>query len=134
MKLRLADPAAIKSKVAEISRIGSSVNDPNLYQRIEEACLNKQAFLFLSQDGFVILKPVSGPGVLVWVAHSYSAVDRLSYIYEIERFAREIDAKHLTFWSNRKGFFKIIPQYGFTSLSAQWMGEPITVWSKRIIY
>jgi len=132
MKLRLADPSAIKSKAAEITRIGASVNDPNLYRRIEEACLKKQAFLFVSQECFVILKPTAGPGVLVWIAQTYKAVDRLGYLYEMERFARDISAKHLTFWSNRKGFSKIIPQYGFVAKPAEWMGSPITVWTKKL--
>lgn len=132
MKLRLADPSAIKSKVAEISRIGANVNDPTLYQRIEEACLKQQAFLFVSQECFVILRPTTGPGVLIWVAHSNKAVDRLCYIYEIERFARDINAKHLTFWSNRKGFSRVIPRYGFEARPAEWMGKPITVWTKKL--
>lgn len=132
MKLRLADSSAIKSKITEITRIGSAVNDPKLYQRIEEACLNKQAFLFVSQEGFVVLKPVAGPGVLIWVAHSSKVTDRLSYMYELERFARDINAKHLTFWSNRKGFARVIPQYGFSGTSANWMGKPITVWTKKL--
>src|SRR5690554_3944953 len=126
MKLHLVDPSTINSKTAEISRIGAAVNDSNLFSRIQEACLSKQVFLFMSKDGFVVLKPVTGPGVLIWVAYSAKKTDRLSYLYELERFAHDINAKHLTFWSNRKGFQKIIPQFGFIARPAKWMDRPIT--------
>lgn len=132
MRLRLAAAEAIKSKVAEISRIGESVNDPGLYQRIEEACLKKRAFLFVSQDGFLVLLPVAGPGVLIWVAHSHDAVDRPLYSGEIDALAKDIDAKQISFWSNRKGFHRIAPRYGYTSRPDVWMGKPITVWTKNI--
>lgn len=132
MKLHLVDPSTINSRAAEISRIGASVNDPTLFIRVKEACLNRRAFLFVSQEGFVVLQPVIGPGVLIWIAHSDQAVDRLSYLCELERFARDISAKHLTFWSARKGFYRIIPRYGFTSKPAEWMGKPITVWTKKL--
>lgn len=134
MRLKTADPSALKNYVTEITRIGDHVNDPGLYDRIEKACLNKQAFLFVSRDGFLILKTLSGRRVLVWAAHSNRPTDRLSYFCEIERLARDVSATMITFWSNRPGFFKIAPQYGYSSTQAAWMGEPISVWAKKLNY
>jgi hypothetical protein len=134
MKLKLADPTAINTKFAEIKKIGDSVNDPDLYSRIEKACHNKQAFLFISADVFVVLKPMAGKRLLIWVACSNTPVDRVSYLFEIERFARDIHAERLVFYSNRKGFHKVIPRYGFNAVDSEWMGKPITVWSKALSY
>lgn len=131
-KLRLANPTAIKDKAAEINRIGASINDPKLFKRIEEACLNQQAFLFVSPDGFLVLKPVTGPGVLVWAAHSIRKTNRLTYFFEIEQFARDINAQHVTFLSRRKGFHKIAPLYGYSPRPDVWMERPITVWIKHL--
>lgn len=132
MRLKLADDSAIKKYVSEISRIGNSVNDPGLFYRIEKACLNKQAFLFVSPDGFLVLKTMAGHRLLVWVAHSFRPADRLAYFFEIERLAREISASMITFWSNRKGFLRVAPSYGYTATPSTWMNRPITVWSKTI--
>jgi len=129
-KLRLSDPALIDGYVSEITSIGESVNDPQLFNRIQKACLNKQAFLFVSRDGFVVLKPMAGKRLLIWVACSFLHTNRLSYLYEIERFARDIDARILVFWSNRRGFNRL--SLGFSSVESEWMGRPITVWSKHL--
>lgn len=132
MKLKLAEGSAIKQFATEISRIGSRANDPSLYERIEKACLNQQAFLFVSRDGFIVLKPMAGRRLLVWVAHSHTAADRLAYFYEIERLARELPASMITFWSNRRGFARIAPAFGYSATSSTWMDKPITVWSKNL--
>lgn len=134
MKLKTADPAAIKKYVAEITRIGNKVNDPELYNRIEKACLNQQAFLFVSHDGFLVLKTLSGRRVLIWVAYSNKPTDRLAYFFEIERLARDVSATMITFWSNRTGFHKVAPAFGFSSTQAEWMGKPICVWAKKLTY
>lgn len=134
MNLKLAVPSAIKSRIDQINQIGDSVSDPELYSRIEKACHNKQAFLFLSCDGFVVLKPMAGKRLLIWVAHSNAPIDRVSYLYEIERFARDIHAAKLIFFSNRKGFHRVIPRFGFNAVESDWMGKPITVWSKALSY
>lgn len=132
MLLKLTDGSVIKNYSADISRIGDSVNDTDLYNRIEKACLNKQAFLFVSRDGFLVMRPMAGNRLLIWVAHSNKSTDRLAYFFEIERLAREISASMITFWSNRKGFFRIAPSYGYTATSSTWMNRPITVWSKKL--
>ncbi len=134
MKLKPADPSAIKDKVIEITRIGDKVEDPELFKRIEKACLNQQAFLFVSSDGFIVLRTMAGRRLLVWVAHANNPTDRLSYFYEIERIARDISASMITFWSNRPGFKRIAPCFGFTATPSVWMNTPITVWSKKLTY
>lgn len=134
MKLRLVDPGRITGYQKQITNIGNSVNDLNLYDRISKACLNKQAFLFVSLDGFVVLKPMSGKRLLIWVAFTFKAVSRIAYMREIERFGRDIEANSLMFWSCRPGFRKIIKPFGFESTESEWMGTPITVWSKQLTY
>jgi hypothetical protein len=132
MKLRLSDPFVIDAYQKQITCIGSEVNDHTLFERIKEACLKKRAFLFVSEDGFVVLAPDVDQGVLIWAAHSIRATNRLRYLQEIERLALDIGVNQVIFWSNRKGFHKIAPPFGFSATPSIWMGTPITLWMKKI--
>lgn len=132
MNLRLSDPSRLREFKCHIKTLGNSVNDLTLFERILEACLNQRAFLFVSDDGFFVLKPEVDQGVLIWVAQSFAATDKHYYFAEIEHLARLIGVNRITFWSNRKGFHKIAPRFGFTGTPSIWMGMPITIWIKPL--
>ena len=60
-----------------IRDVSISCCEPALPQQIYEACLNKQAFLFVRDRAGWVLKPITDdgiPGVLVWAAW-YEMVD-----------------------------------------------------------
>ena len=132
MQMTLADPRTITTKAAEITRIGDRVNDPSLYHRIEQACLNRRAFLFVADAGFVVVKPVPGPGLLVWVAHADRPADQERYQAFIEQLASDIGGRFIRFLSNRRGFKRLAWRLGYVPAPGLWQGHPITIWTKTL--
>jgi hypothetical protein len=111
----------------QIRKIGNRVNDPNLFQRIQEACHKKQAFLFSSQSSFFVLT-FKANRVLVWVLHAFERVDLVECFTEIRTLAHEVNAQGMEFWTNRKGFSKTAIPIGFNHYETKWCDKPITVW------
>lgn len=129
MGICLTDHSALVSWRSDIDAIGVSVNQPNLYFDVKEACLKKRAFLFSSDDGFCILKP-NVDGVLVWVARSVHPVDWKYYLAIFDQLACLVNAPSLYFITTRKGFFRVAPQFGFSPSPSVWMDKPVTLWKK----
>lgn len=82
--------------------------------KILSALAEQRAFLFVSrsQDGFVVLR-FKGP--LCWVDFAYcskpGAVRR--YLGELIDIATQFNCSSIGFETKRKGYFKIMPGYGF---------------------
>lgn len=96
--------------------IARQCSDPNLPRDIHEACLTKQAFLFVRDRAGWVLKPMTQdgiPGVLVWAAWSERTDGLLTYSDEVQFLARTIGARFLRFHTARKGFIRIAPRLGW---------------------
>ena len=99
-----------------INKIAADCGELNLPQQIYEACLKKQAFLFVRDRAGWVLKPIYDdgiPGVLVWVAWSERQDGISTYTELIKFLARKIGARWLRFHTVRKGFIRIAPKYGW---------------------
>lgn len=101
-----------------IDRIARDTRDPQLHHTLNDACRNKQAFLFVrGADGFV-LKPVMEAGVcgvLVWVGWGEQGAP-VRHLPEVKRLARMIGARWLRFHSTRRGWLRAAPKMGWVRL------------------
>ena len=111
-----------------INKIAKQCGEPNLQQQIYEACLKKQAFLFVRDQVGWVLKPIYDdgiPGVLVWVAWS-ERTDGLNEYTEFVRFlSRKIGARFIRFYTVRKGFCRVAGKYGWQLKGRDSMGRMI---------
>lgn len=99
-----------------INAIAQQCGEPNLPQQIYEACLNKQAFLFVRDRAGLVLKPfIEGgiPAVLVWVAWSERQDGMDEYTEFIRFLSRKIGARFIRFYTVRKGFIRAGKKYGW---------------------
>lgn len=99
-----------------IEATGIRGNDPNIFRVIDEACSNERAFLFLSGDDFVILRPRINQATyleLLFVAAS-NANSLKQYTPHLITIANSIEAKYLEFLTFRKGFFRTATKIGWT--------------------
>lgn len=91
-------------------------DNPGLMPEIHDACLNKQAFLFVRPEGGWVLKPLAENGtvgVLVWAAWSNGRDGMGRYQPEIEQLARQIGGRWLRFHTRRRGFLRLAPRLGW---------------------
>ena len=112
-----------------LQKIAIQCGEPDLPERIHDACINQQAFLFVrGGDGFV-LKPVVVNGeveVLVWAGWgSHGAPAR--HIDEVKRLARLIGARRIRFHTVRKGFLRVAPRIGFECSGADELGRMVFI-------
>lgn len=83
------------------------------------ACRMERAFLFLGEDGFVILEPVRSEYSLeewahIWVAYSWTQDPDILAAYqpEIDRIAREAGYSRITMESPRLGWLEKLQDLG----------------------
>lgn len=132
-RLFLVDAAAFEHLKPAVDEIADTVSDPNLYHNIQQSLASSGAFLFMASEGFVVLKPIRDNGILIWVAHRHTyETEAKEFQIEIERLASWLNAKYLQMWSVRKGWFRILPAWGYTHRPNTWYGKPITVWEKQL--
>jgi len=99
-----------------IERIGKVADDHDLFTNIDKACSNEQAFLFLSPDGFMVLRPrhQSGePYIEITVASCHGGNAVIRYQNLIAELARRGNAKFIEFLTVRKGCEKVAPRHGW---------------------
>lgn len=99
-----------------LRQIAEQCGDPTLPQKIHEACLNKQAFLFVRGEAGFVLKPFMEngiPAVLIWAAWSNQSNGMKEHTGFIKLLARKIGARFLRFHTVRKGFLKVGKRYGW---------------------
>ena len=124
----LEDYCALRKFSQKIEEIGLTVNDPNLFQNIEKACRQKQAFLFSAEENFAVLT-FKSTSLFIWVAWSSMRHAINHYLPIFESMARDVGASHIEFWSIRKGFSKRLPSSWSQTISV-WNEMPIMVWKK----
>lgn len=99
-----------------IKKITRQCGEPNLPQQIYEACLKKQAFLFVRDRVGWVLKPIADdgvPGVLVWVAWSERTNGLDEYTEYVKYLSKKIGARFIRFHTARKGFVRVASKYGW---------------------
>ena len=115
--------------MSALHKMATRCGEPELPRRIYDACLNKQAFLFVrGNDGFV-LRPTVVDGVvevLVWAGWgSHGASVR--HIDEVKRRARLIGARRIRFHTVRKGFLRVAPRIGFECSGTDELGRMVFI-------
>src|SRR5690554_2495446 len=135
MNLRRLPAPEVVGRRESIARLGSTINDPDLYQNIEKALLNRRAFFFESADGFAVLKPYPDY-MLVWVAISHHSNYRRGiherYFTELEQLSRIAASPAIRFWTVRRGFSRICQNLGYESRRITHNDRPITIWEKSL--
>ena len=105
--------------MSPLQQIAIDCGEPDLPQKIYNACLNKQAFLFVVERAGCVLRPmvIDGvTGVLVWVAWSDRPDGMAVYTDFIKQRAVEIGAKWLRFHTIRRGFCRAATKFGWERL------------------
>ena len=100
-----------------INRVSQLANDPQLYDTIDQACLNKQAFLFLSVDGFFVLRPRvrrQSQFIELTIAVCKGGNGILHYQPYIIELAKKGRAEFIEFLTARKGLDRVAPTFGWT--------------------
>lgn len=111
-----------------IHKIAVDCGEPNLPQQIYEACLKKQAFLFVRDQAGFVLKPFiedGVSGVLVWAAWSERRDGLDEYTELVKLLSRKINAEFLRFYTIRKGFIRVGKKYGWRHLGCDDKGRMI---------
>jgi hypothetical protein len=106
--------------MSNLHKISASCGEPDLPQQIYSACLNQQAFLFVRDGVWCVLKPVvdgGEVGVLVWAAWSGRPDGMVQYTDFIKQRAREIDAGWIRFHTIRHGFIRVAQKYGWCRMA-----------------
>ena len=114
--------------MSPLQRIGIQCGEPDLDQQILSACHNKQAFLFVRDGAWCVLKPVvdgGEVGVLVWAAWSGRPDGMVQYTDFIKQRAREIDARWIRFHTVRAGFIRVAPRFGWHRMADDSRGRMV---------
>lgn len=87
-------------------------------KEVLKECEEGKAFLFVSSEGFCILKPNACPpaAVHIWIAYGESSSNTSlisKYNNQVEQLARAIGATRLTFNSTRKGYRRLLKNKGW---------------------
>ena len=112
-----------------LQKIAIQCGEPDLPERIHDACLNQQAFLFVRGDDGFVLKPVVVDGVvevLVWAGWGSNGAPA-RHIDEVKRLARLIGARRIRFHTVRKGFLRVAPRIGFECSGADELGRMVFI-------
>lgn len=135
MALELGDFAlAPKMVVARICAIAKASRWPSLLDEISASCRSEEAFYFVDDNGFVVLKPIVSngvSGVLIWTA--FHACRGREYLLDIDQLALEIGASFLEFWSYRRGFERVAPALGYHLADTVLRnGVTLAIWRKSL--
>ncbi|AHG22195.1 hypothetical protein Z042_23220 [Chania multitudinisentens RB-25] len=109
----------IKTLDKMIIRTAAISKDKQLLEKIQNACREKQAFCFGSDDARIVLKPRSRDGipyVVVWLGVSISRDGLERYTPKVQELTRMIGGRWAEFYTVRKGFIRKARQLGFERL------------------
>ncbi|MGR5115032.1 hypothetical protein [Photobacterium damselae] len=100
-------------------------------EEIDKALSEGRAFLFIGQDGFFVLEPLSSKGLVrinIMFAFNWGGDAINRYQTMIERLAREAGARSLELYTAVKGLVPLLEQH-------QWKmtgDEPVMHWVKTL--
>ncbi|RLM26496.1 hypothetical protein BIY29_05405 [Brenneria alni] len=101
-------------------RVISDTNDPELINKIQDACRKKQAFCFGTEHGRIVLAPKSRDGIpyiFIWLAASTEPGSISRYLEEVKTLTRMIGGRWVEFSTARKGFIRVAQRLGWERLA-----------------
>lgn len=120
-----------RSLVLPIIKKTDEINQHDFANEIDQALLDDRAFLFLMECGFFVLQPTIKQGE-VWVnimfAYSSGTVALASYMNEICKLAKMIDAKGVELYTVVKKLEPFLIRKGFVKDSGESRRQH---WTKR---
>jgi len=108
-------------------------NQLKFASQIDEALLNRRAFLFVSEDGFFVLKPIvdedSNTHVEVLFAFSWTdnAIDKYQSV--VEEMTLMIGGKSIIIYTIITGLMPILKKHGYTLKTT---AERLMCWDKQL--
>ena len=91
-------------------------HDPAMVYEIEQACRDKRAFCFGTDDVRMVLRPRMKNGipyVVVWLGVSTRRDGLIKYLPQLKELTRMIGGQWVEFFTKRKGFIRVAPKLGF---------------------
>jgi hypothetical protein len=91
----------------KIDKIGLRADYHELFTYIDKACSDEQAFLFLANDGFIVLRPrirQKIPYIEISLAYCDGGNAIARYQSSVIELAKKGDAEYLQFTTVRKGY------------------------------
>lgn len=130
-KLNKADWSNLRFKLFPIIEQTEKRNNHKFADEIDKALSNDRAFLFVGEDGFFVLQPISSKGIVtvnVMFAFNWesNAIDRYQYI--IEQLSREIGARGLQLTTAVTGLVPLLKAQGWQQTNT----NRIMHWTKKL--
>ncbi|NRA62492.1 MAG: hypothetical protein HRU25_16640 [Psychrobium sp.] len=91
---------------------------PDIYNTIDKACSDERAFLFVADDGFIVLRPrcrQHDEFIELTIAHCTGGNALKRYQDELISLSSVGNAKYIEFLTARKGFEKLAPAFGWVN-------------------
>ncbi|MFB1077628.1 Uncharacterised protein [Photobacterium damselae] len=120
-----------RERLLKIIKQTEKRNNHRFADEIDKALSEGRAFLFIGQDGFFVLEPLSSKGLVrinVMFAFNWGGDAINRYQTMIERLAREAGARSLELYTAVKGLVPLLEQH-------QWRmtgDEPVMHWVKTL--
>ncbi|WIG70703.1 hypothetical protein KEC58_15740 [Photobacterium damselae] len=121
----------LRQKLLPIIQSTEKRNQHTFSDDIDKALSEGRAFLFIGQDGFFVLEPLSSKGLVrinIMFAFNWGGDAINRYQTMIERLAREAGARSLELYTAVKGLVPLLKQH-------QWQmtgDEPVMHWVKTL--
>lgn len=121
MNVTKADWARYRDKLAPIIRHTEQRNQHQFSDTIISALSDERAFLFVAEDGFMVLQPVPVPGGVISVNVMFAYNDgndaMLRYQPVIEQLARDIGGRSVHFYTKIAQLKPIAESVGYRQVS-----------------
>ncbi|MDT7375799.1 hypothetical protein [Citrobacter freundii] len=105
--------------ISLINRVAADVNEPDLFERIKDACRKKQAFCFGDENTRVVLRLMERDGekyMLVWLGISSGTGALAKFNPIVTELTRAAGAGWFEFCTIRRGFVRVAGKLGFIRL------------------
>lgn len=102
-----------------VRRVERDTRDGNLIKNIQNACHNKRAFCFGTDDTRIVLRPrryYGIPYVVVWLGVSTRQDALTHYLPHVQELTRMAGGRWAEFYTVRKGFIRVAQRLGFERL------------------
>jgi len=105
-----------------IDEIGAKSQRPFLFRDVSQACAESRAFVFgiKSTKSFVVLRPMTGNMVQVWVAHCTDGYATQTFLPIIKKLCRDIGADTIEFETAIESMERLMPRHGWAKAYTVW--------------
>ncbi|MBJ9128697.1 hypothetical protein [Citrobacter freundii] len=117
--------------ISLINRVAADVNEPDLFEKIKDACRKKQAFCFGDENTRVVLRLMDRDGekyMLVWLGISCGSGALEKFNPVVADISRAAGAGWFEFCTTRHGFVRVAGKLGFIRLADDEQGR---MWFKK---